>query len=77
MEFFTALVIYYTLDTNNVQFVDKEQTAIIWFETKKGCQDAIRHQDFFGLIYENILDTHISCMESKILSKSIKPRLRP
>jgi len=77
MEFFTALIITYTLDTTSVRFMDQEHRAIIWFETKDQCQQAIRKHDFFDLIYGSILDTHIACKESRFLSQSIKPRLRP
>lgn len=77
MEFFTALIITYTLETNNVRFMDQEHHAVIWFETEKQCEQALRMDKFFDVIYQGSPDVHISCMKSERLSQSIKPRLRP
>ena len=77
MEFFTALIVTYTLDTNNVRFMDQEHHAVIWFETEKQCEQALRMDEFFDVIYQDSKDVHISCMKSERLSQSIKPRLRP
>jgi len=77
MEFFTALVIVYGFDTNNVTFMNEEHHSIIWFETEKQCEQALRQEAFFDLIYENVRDKHIYCEKSETLSQSIKPRLRP
>ena len=77
MEFFTALIIYYSLDTNNVGYMDQNLYTTIWFETEKQCEQALRMDEFFDVIYQDSKDVHISCMKSERLSQSIKPRLRP
>ena len=77
MEFFTALIIYYSLDTNNVGYMDQDLYTIIWFEKEKDCQAALMVDAFFETIYEDVRDTHVTCQKSQTLSQSIKPRLRP
>ena len=78
MEFFTALVIVYGFDTNNVVFMDEEHHSIIWFETENECRaSAATRSVFRSDLRECVRDTHIYCEKSETLSQSIKPRLRP
>ena len=71
MEFFTAMIIIYTL--RDVPF-----EAIVYYETERKCSDAMMDgSEFFKTIYKSERDTHISCVPSDIVSFSPSPKLRP
>jgi len=70
MEYFTAMLIVYTL--RDVQF-----EAEIYYETERLCGDALMDgSDFFKTIYKHERDTLIRCIPTDIPSKSSRPRLR-
>jgi hypothetical protein len=71
MEFFTAMLIVYTL--RDVQF-----EAEIYYETERKCGDALMDgSNFFKTIYKSERDTLIRCIPTDIPSTSPSPKLRP
>ncbi len=70
MEYFTAMIIVYSL--RDVQF-----EAEIYYETEKLCGDALMDgSDFYKTIYKNERDTLIRCVPTDIPSTSPRPKLR-
>ena len=71
MEYFTAMVIAYTL--RDVPF-----EAIVYYENERKCSDAMMAgADFYKTIYKSERDSHISCIPTEIASASPSPKLRP
>ena len=70
MEFFTALVFYYTVQ-------NRDLTSVIWFETREQCSRALSVDEFIDAVYPDRKDVHVSCEVSDVMSRSIRPRLRP
>lgn len=69
MELFTALLIYYPLQGNDV-------VSEIWFESYAKCERVLR-SEALEIIYDNKRDIHISCDRSDVMSKTLRPRARP
>ena len=70
MEFFTALVFYYTLQ-------GEPMVSTIWFETRAQCERALRVDEFIYAVYQDPLHAHVACDVSKVASMSIRPKARP
>tara|TARA_R100000951_G_scaffold67542_1_gene56983 strand:+ start:5404 stop:5715 length:312 start_codon:yes stop_codon:yes gene_type:complete len=70
MEFFTALIIYYSVN-------GLPDRSVIWFESFSQCEQALRVDDFFDKIYSDASHMHVACKKTNTLSKSIKPKSRP
>ncbi len=70
MEFFTALVFYYTLQ-------GEPMVATIWFESRAQCEKALRVDEFIEAVYQDPLHVHVACDVSKVASNSIRPKARP
>lgn len=70
MEFFTALVFYYTLQ-------GEPMVSTIWFETRAQCERALRVDEFIYAVYQDPNHAHVSCDVSKVASMSIRPKARP
>lgn len=69
-EYFTALIIYYTLK-------GEEYYSPIWFKNYAECEKVLR-LDTFQSIYNNINDVHLSCKKSDEISReAFRPRKRP
>lgn len=72
IEYFTALVISYHLQGAPID-------AVIWFDTAARCETALRNTD--GLyktiyrLYGN--DIMMRCNKSDVVSKTIRPKIRP
>ena len=74
IEFFTALVIEYTVQ-------DHEIETTVWFESEKHCSSAMNSGSADG-IYNHLYDLYgndimMVCHKSTTVSKLIKPKLRP
>lgn len=71
MEYFTAMIIAYTL--RDVPF-----EAVVYYESERQCSDAMMEgYGFFKTVYNSERDTDISCVATEVVSKSNKPILRP
>ena len=70
MEYFTAMVIAYTL--RDIPF-----ETVVYYENERQCSDAMMAgADFFKTIYKVERDSHISCIPTEIASSSPRPKLR-
>jgi hypothetical protein len=74
IEFFTALVIEYTVQ-------DHEIETTVWFESEKHCASAMSGGSADG-IYNHLYDLYgndimMTCETSSKVSKYVRPRLRP
>ena len=74
IEYFTALVIAYTLHGHDIE-------TAVWFESEKHCAKAMenRSADF---MYDYLFDLYghdisMGCYTTDKVSKLIKPKLRP
>lgn len=76
IEYFTALVIAYTIQDHQIE-------TLIWFETARECQNAFQYSGVVDPLYEHLYEAYgkdimISCYESENVSKeAIRPRARP
>jgi len=69
IEFFTALLIYYPLQ-------DEELVSVIWFDSYAKCERVLR-SDALHIIYDDKKDIHMTCDKTHIMSNSIRPKSRP
>tara|TARA_R110000772_G_scaffold56800_1_gene129102 strand:+ start:581 stop:808 length:228 start_codon:yes stop_codon:yes gene_type:complete len=69
MELFTALLIYYPLQGNDV-------VSEIWFESYAKCERVLR-SEALEIIYDSSRDIHITCESSDVVSNTLRPRARP
>jgi len=69
MELFTALLIYYPLQGNDV-------VSEIWFDSYDKCEIVLR-SEALEIIYDDKRDIHISCESSDVISKTLRPKARP
>ena len=74
IEYFTALIIAYTLQGHDIE-------TAVWFESEKHCMKAMRSRTFDHMydhmyeLYGN--DISMGCYPSEKVSKLIRPRVRP
>ena len=74
IEYFTALVIAYTVQGHNIE-------TSVWFESEKHCWRAMENRsadfmyDYLYDLYGN--DIMMGCYPTDKVSKLIKPKLRP
>lgn len=66
MHFFTVLIITYSLQ-------GYPMTSRIWLESMSDCDKAIRINEPLS----TLLNADLFCEETNIMSKSIRPKLRP
>ncbi len=69
VEFFTALLIYYPLQ-------EDEMISVVWFDSYAKCEKVLR-SDALHILYEDKSDVHIACDKTHVMSKSIRPKARP
>ena len=67
MDFFTALLLVYQLNS-------KEIETVIWFKDYKSCYEAQYKADKF---YNLANGTEMYCVESDVASRIVKPKRRP
>jgi len=67
MDFFTALVLVYQLRNTETEFM-------IWFENYETCYEAQYAADD---LYQLAQGVQMFCLESDIVSRSIRPKLKP
>jgi len=67
MDFFTALVLVYQLRNTETEFM-------IWFENYETCYEA---QYVADDLYHLAQGVQMFCLESDIVSRSIRPKLKP
>ena len=74
IEYFTALVLSYTLHNHEIN-------TVVWFESEQHCMKAMSSRTFDHMydhmyeLYGN--DISIWCLPSDVQSKLIRPRVRP
>ena len=74
IEYFTALVISYTVENYEID-------TVMWFQTEKHCTSAMNSGSADGL-YNHLYDLYgndimMVCQTSNTVSKKVKPKLRP
>ena len=67
MEYFTLLTVYY-------EFLDYPMEFSVWFYNQNDCWDAVIEK---VSIYKLIDAEQATCQESDIISKAVKPKVRP
>ena len=67
MEYFTLLTVYYN-------FLDYPMEFSVWFHNKNDCWNAVTNKVSIYKIIDAEQDT---CQESNIVSKALRPKLRP
>lgn len=74
IEYFTALVLSYTLHNHEID-------TVVWFESEQHCMKAMSSRTFdhfYDHIYELYgNDISMYCVVSEARSKLVKPQLRP
>jgi len=70
IEFFTVLVIEYEVQGTPLR-------ADIIFETHGHCEQALRIDDLYDIFYDQYENTSMGCYETEVMSKSLRPKLRP
>jgi len=74
IEYFTALVLSYTLQTHEID-------TVVWFESEQHCMKAMSSRTFdhfYDHIYELYgNDISMWCLPSDVQSKLVRPRVRP
>lgn len=73
VEYFTMLVIEYEMRGHPM-------TSRIWFETETQCEQALRIDALYSMIYENFEDVAFGCDVSPVVSSETMPglpKLRP
>jgi len=74
IEYFTALVLSYTLHNHEID-------TVVWFESEHHCMKAMSSRTFYHLydhmyeLYGN--DISMYCVVSVAQSKLVRPRVRP
>ena len=67
MDFFTALLLIYQLKS-------EQRETLIWFKDYKSCYEA---QHLADDLYQLAQGTQMFCLESNIVSASVRPKRRP
>lgn len=70
MEFFTALYIEYTLRGYNIK-------TYLTLPSYEACQIAIRDNEDMYKYFNADSDVNMWCLDTGVLSRSIRPKLRP
>jgi hypothetical protein len=74
IEYFTALVLSYTLHNHEIN-------TVVWFESERHCMKAMSSRTFDHMydhmyeLYGN--DISMWCLPSDVQSKLVRPRVRP
>ena len=74
IEYFTALVLSYTLQTHEID-------TVVWFESEQHCMKAMSSRTFDHMydhmyeLYGN--DISMWCLPSDVQSKLVRPKVRP
>ena len=70
--YFTALVITYSMDAENVT------TSYIWYDRERHCREALQElaDPIYSQIYELYEDTSMQCVVSDQVSFVLRPKLR-
>jgi hypothetical protein len=74
IEYFTALVLSYTLHNHEID-------TVVWFESEQHCMKAMSSRTFDHMydhmyeLYGN--DISMWCLPSDVQSKLVRPRVRP
>ena len=74
IEYFTALVIAYTLQGHDIE-------TAVWFESEKHCTKAMENRSA-DMMYDYLYDLYgneisMGCYPSNKVSKLVRPRVRP
>jgi len=74
IEYFTALVLSYTLHNHEID-------TVVWFESEQHCMKAMSSRTFdhfYDHMYELYgNDISMWCLPSDVQSKLVRPRVRP
>tara|TARA_B100001094_G_scaffold295260_1_gene316466 strand:- start:447 stop:677 length:231 start_codon:yes stop_codon:yes gene_type:complete len=74
IEYFTALVLSYTLHNHEIN-------TVVWFESEQHCMKAMSSRTFdhfYDHMYELYgNDISMWCLPSDVQSKLVRPRVRP